>query len=182
MAGWTSSSWPTPPSDQDKQYNHAQLSIGSCSTYTFEEERDQRERAKCWRNLTEYSSPYKVGLIQMVQRLLKAVVYVADFHSNVCLHRNVRLVKPNRVRALSFNKRCTICISLSLTIKRGKRLVKPFIFILASKRLSKFDSVSDSSIRLSVFLRILLETLSRPWYRQYLDSRPLTIARRRKVQ
>ena len=147
------------------------------STYTFEEERDQRERAQCWRNLTEYSSPYKVGLIQMVQRLLKALVYLADFHSNVCLHGNVRFVSQIVWCALSFNKRCTICISLSLTIKRGKRLVKPFIFILVSKRLSKFDSVS-----LSVFLRIFLETLSRPWYRQYLDSRPLTIARRRKVQ
>ena len=66
--------------------------------------------------------------------------------------------------------------------KTWQKVSEPFIFILASKRLSKFDLVSDSSIRLSVFLRILLETLSRPWYRQYLDSRPLTIARWRKVQ
>ena len=97
----------------------------------------QRERAQCWRNLTEYSSPYKVGLIQMVQRLLKALVYLADFHGNVCLHGNVRFVSQIVWCALSFNKRCTICISLSLTIKRGKRLVKPFIFILTSKWLSK---------------------------------------------
>ena len=181
MAGWTSSSWPTPPSHLDKQFNHAQLSSGSQYVH-LQGGWDQRERVQCWRNLTEYSSPYKVGLIQMVQRLLKAVVYLADFHSNVCLHGNVRFVSQIVWCALSFNKRCTICISLSLTIKRGKRLVKPVIFILTSKRLSKFDSVSDSLIRLSVFLRILLETLSRPWYRQCLDSRPLTITRRRKVQ
>ena len=131
MVGWTSSSWAASPSHLDKQFNHGHLSSGSKYVH-LRGELDQRGRAHYWRNLTEYSSPYKVGLTQMIQHLLKAVVCLADFHSNVCLNNNVRFLSQIVWCALSFNKRCTICISPSLAIQSGKRLVKLFLFIVNS--------------------------------------------------